>query len=252
MAGLNLRALALALALGGAAGFAPPARAGLPRPALPRPAPRALAAMNIFEKAASGAAAAIGKGVQKMAGMPELSEEETAAMEKAMLEGTLNFDQFLMQMRVITKAGSVASFAAKIPGVGNKMDPRTAELAQEKLRKYERFCGLMTAEERANPTLVLPGGNNAVLRVERIAKEAGVPADEVKQFLGEFVVMRKTSQAMAQGKSPAEVEAAMMGAQDELGLLNRAERRLNAKEKKGKPKSTKGFGAAAASPGWSK
>jgi hypothetical protein len=42
-----------------------------------------------------------------------------------------------------------------------------------------------------------------------------VRVDEIGQFLGEFQVMRKTSQAMAQGKSPDEVRQAMMAAQDE-------------------------------------
>ena len=203
--------------------------------------------MNIFEKAVSGVSDAIGKGLNRATGLPELSEEEQRAMEKAMLDGTLNFEQFLLQMRVITKAGSIAAFAAKIPGAADKIDARAAEMATEKLKQYEVFCSHMEPAERMDPSLLLPGGANALARIERIAAAASVPVSDVQQFLGEFVVMRRTSQAMAQGKSPEEVQAAMTSAQESLGLLNRAERRLKAKEEGKKKKSTgakkKGFGA---------
>lgn len=233
----------LLLGLGLAAGFAPPARGALAHAPAPRARRGAAVTLNIFEKAASSAASALGKGLGKVAGMPDMSDAEQKAMEKAMLEGTINFDQFLIQMSVITKAGSIAQLASKIPGMGDKIDPRTAAAATEKLKRYETFIGQMTAEERADPSLVLPASPGASARVQRVAKAAGVDVQDVAQFIGEFVVMRATSQAMAQGKKPEEIEAAMMGAQTSLGMLNRAERRMNAKEKKGKPKSSKGFGA---------
>jgi signal recognition particle GTPase len=233
----SARGVALLALLAVARGFAPPVAWRLP--ALTR-----AVRMNIFEKAVSGAASALGKGLNQVTGMPDLTEAEQTAMEKAMLDGTLNFDQFLIQMRVITKAGSIAAIAAKIPGAGDKIDPRAAEMATQKLKKYEVFCSHMTDEERADASLLLPGGFNAPVRTERIAKAAAVPLAEVQQFLGEFVVMRRTSQAMAQGKSPDEVQAAMVSAQDSLGMINRAERRLQAKQKKGKGKAgAKGFGA---------
>jgi hypothetical protein len=243
--------------------------------------------MNIFEKAAKGAAGMVGNTLGKVAGMPEMSEAEQKAMEQAMLAGTLDFDQvpmprrnetgardmraprrcarlgsdacapsrpipppspqFLIQLKVITKAGSFAALAAKIPGAGDNIDPRAAALAEEKLRKYEKWIKMMDPAERSDPSLLLPSNPQSRGRVDKLAAAAGVKAEDIKQFLGEFVVMRKTSQAMAQGKSPEEVKAAMMDTQQDLGMTNRKERRLAAKEagKKGKAKAKGGFGAKA-------
>jgi hypothetical protein len=114
----------------GLAGRTTLARSALLAAAPARVGPAAALQMNIFEKAVSGAASAIGSQLGRVAGMPEMSEAEQKAMEKAMLDGTLNFDQFLIQLRVITKAGSIAAIAAKIPGAGDKIDPRAAAMVR--------------------------------------------------------------------------------------------------------------------------
>mmetsp|Transcript_33050 Transcript_33050/g.82117 ORF Transcript_33050/g.82117 Transcript_33050/m.82117 type:complete len:253 (-) Transcript_33050:223-981(-) len=248
MAMVALRAVLVFCVLQCVLGFAPPPSRLLavvaPACSAPACAARTAVRMNIFENALAGAAKAVGQGVNKMTGMPDLSPEEQAAMEKAMLEGTLNFDMFMIQMSVVTKAGSLASIASKIPGMGDKIDPRTAKFAEEKMKRYAGFCTHMTPEERLDPSLLLPGGPNAPIRIARIASAAGVYVPDVNQFLSEFVVMRKTSQAMAQGKSPSEIEAVMKASQDGLGMINRTERRAAAKDKTKKSKSSKGFGAA--------
>lgn len=218
--------------------------------AIRRVHPRAMVGLqsNIFEKVATGAASAIGKGLNKVTGLPELTDEEQAAMEKAMLDGTLNFDQFLVQMQVMSKAGSISQTLANVPGVDDNpaLDPKAVQMAEEKLKRYEGFISAMDEAERAQPELLLPGGADAPMRVERLARAASASEEDIRQFLGEFVVMRKTSQAFAQRKSPEEVKAIMTEAQESAGTTNRRERRLAAKEaRKGAKRKggAGGFGA---------
>lgn len=145
-------------------------------------------------------------------------------------------------MQVMAKAGSMSATMAKIPGVGDEIDPQAAQLAEKKLARYEAFCAQMSPEERKSPELLLPGNDGAALRAEQLAGRCGVGVEEIRTFLAEFVVLRKTSQAFAQRKGPEEVKAVMAAAQEEAGLTNRQERRLAAKEAKKAAKKKGGGG----------
>mmetsp|Transcript_5826 Transcript_5826/g.15884 ORF Transcript_5826/g.15884 Transcript_5826/m.15884 type:complete len:249 (-) Transcript_5826:659-1405(-) len=205
----------------------------------------AVSQSNIFEKAAQNAAKAVGSGINKVAGLPELSEEEQKEMEQAMLAGTMNFDQFLIQMQVMAKAGSISKTLANIPGASGQIDPNAAAMAEKKLKRYEEYCNAMQPEERTDPSLLLPGSSTAAMRLEKLSAATGASDEDLFQFLGEFQVMRKTSQAFAQGKKPDEVQAIMTEAQQDVGMaVNRRERRLAAKEAKKAKKGNKsaGFG----------
>ncbi|KAJ1635575.1 hypothetical protein T492DRAFT_965363 [Pavlovales sp. CCMP2436] len=146
-------------------------------------------------------------------------------------------------LAVVAPACSAPACAARTAVRMNIFENALAGAAKA-VGRYAGFCTHMTPEERLDPSLLLPGGPNAPIRIARIASAAGVYVPDVNQFLSEFVVMRKTSQAMAQGKSPSEIEAVMKASQDGLGMINRTERRAAAKDKTKKSKSSKGFGAA--------
>lgn len=74
---------------------------------------------------------------------------------------------------------------------------------------YEKIIQVMTAEERLTPSLFVPDAPMSEMRIERLAKESGVPAGRVATFVRDFgglqeffanvVVGGKSRKAMATG-----------------------------------------------------
>jgi signal recognition particle subunit SRP54 len=139
--------------------------------------------------------------------------EQVVDAEKAeedalrMLKGKFDMQDFLDQIRLIQKMGSLKDLFAKIPGIGGAI-PEGVNLDDRELVKIEAMISSMTLEERLDPQVFVStswedfattAGKHAKRRradfhtgrVKRIAKGSGRGEHEVKELLQKFAQMRQ-------------------------------------------------------------
>ncbi len=116
-----------------------------------------------------------------------ITDQEAAKKEKdakRMLSGDFDFTDFLEQIRMIKKMGSLTDIMDMMPGMGNL--PKDVNLDDYELVRIESMIQSMTKQERAQPDLI----TQQVTRQRRIAKGSGRSHDEVKDLLQRFNGMR--------------------------------------------------------------
>jgi signal recognition particle subunit SRP54 len=139
--------------------------------------------------------------------------EQVVDAEKAeedalrMLKGKFDMQDFLEQIRLIQKMGSLKDLMEKLPFFGGAM-PEGVNLDDRELVKIEAMISSMTREERMNPQVFVAttwedftstAGKNAKRRradfhpgrVKRIAAGSGRKEQEVKELLQKFAQMRQ-------------------------------------------------------------
>jgi signal recognition particle subunit SRP54 len=139
--------------------------------------------------------------------------EQVVDAEKAeedamrMLKGKFDMQDFLEQIRMIQKMGSLKDLMDKLPFFPGGL-PDDVNLDDNELVKIEAMISSMTKEERKNPTVFVTTSwediqNNAgrkskrrradydVGRVKRIARGSGRAEKEVKELLQKFGGMRQ-------------------------------------------------------------
>jgi signal recognition particle subunit SRP54 len=133
----------------------------------------------------------------------EKAEEDAVRM----LKGKFDMQDFLEQIRLIQKMGSLKDLFDKLPFFPGGL-PAEVNLDDRELTKIEAMISSMTAEERKNPTVfvttswedvVSQAGKKGkrrradydVRRVKRISSGCGRSEDEVKELLQKFGAMRQ-------------------------------------------------------------
>lgn len=139
--------------------------------------------------------------------------EQVVDAEKAeedalrMLKGKFDMQDFLEQIRLIQKMGSLKDLFEKLPFFGGGL-PEGVNLDDRELTKIEAMISSMTIEERTNPQVFVTtswedfattSGKNAkrrradfdASRVKRISKGSGRGENEVKELLQKFAQMRQ-------------------------------------------------------------
>jgi signal recognition particle subunit SRP54 len=139
--------------------------------------------------------------------------EQVVDAEKAeedalrMLKGKFDMQDFLEQIRLIQKMGSLKDLFEKLPFLGGSL-PEGVNLDDRELVKIEAMISSMTREERMNPQVFVAtswedftatSGKNAKRRradfhpgrVKRIAAGSGRKEQEVKELLQKFAQMRQ-------------------------------------------------------------
>ena len=119
-------------------------------------------------------------------------DQAEAAAEK-LLEGEFTLDDFLDQIRMIQKMGSLKDLMSMIPGMGKAM--KDIDISDDAFRGVEAIISSMTPHERANPDAI------DMSRKKRIAKGCGKDINEVNQFMKQFDQMRDMMKQM--NKMPA-------------------------------------------------
>jgi signal recognition particle subunit SRP54 len=112
-----------------------------------------------------------------------------------MMSGEFTLDDFLNQIRMIQKMGSLKDLVDKIPGMGNMLPPGAAEQIDEgELSRIEAMIQSMTRSERDDPNVLIrePG------RVRRIAKGSGHQDQAVTELVQKFLFMRQMMSGMGQ------------------------------------------------------
>ncbi|HEU5058971.1 MAG TPA: signal recognition particle protein [Kofleriaceae bacterium] len=135
----------------------------------------------------------------------EKAEEDAVRM----LKGKFDMQDFLEQIRLIQKMGSLKDLFDKLPFFPGGL-PDEVNLDDRELTKIEAMINSMTVEERRNPTVFVatsweevasqrePGKKNKRRRadyhpdrVRRISRGSGRSEDEVKELLQKFGAMRQ-------------------------------------------------------------
>ncbi|MBL0220576.1 MAG: signal recognition particle protein [Myxococcales bacterium] len=139
--------------------------------------------------------------------------EQVVDAEKAeedalrMLKGKFDMQDFLEQIRLIQKMGSLKDLIEKLPFFGGGL-PEGVNLDDRELTKIEAMISSMTSEERYNPQVFVAttwedfmstAGKSAKRRradfdpgrVKRVSKGSGRTEQEVKELLQKFAQMRQ-------------------------------------------------------------
>lgn len=112
-----------------------------------------------------------------------------------MMQGKFTLDDFLNQIRMIQKMGSLKDLVEKMPGMGQMMPPGAAsQLDDQELVKIESIIQSMTKQEKADPNALIrePG------RVKRVARGSGSPEEAVSDLVQKFLFMQQMMSGMGQ------------------------------------------------------
>jgi signal recognition particle subunit SRP54 len=124
----------------------------------------------------------------------EVELADVAKMQQKLQEATFDFSDFVQQMRLIKRMGSLGGLMKLIPGM-NKIDSGMLKQGEEQLKKIEAMIGSMTESERRDPDLLAANPS----RRRRIAKGSGHTPADVDKVLQNFQQMRGFMQQMTRG-----------------------------------------------------
>jgi signal recognition particle subunit SRP54 len=161
----------------------------------------------------------------------EVVDEEKAEQDAVrMLKGKFDMNDFLEQIGVLKKMGSLSEMIEKIPGVADAM-PEGAKIDDRELIKIGAMISSMTEDERQHPDRFIitsweefiDGGKRKKKRsafydqgrVRRVARGSGQKETEVADLLNRFAMMRQMMQQIGAssgllGKIPGFKQLAQM------------------------------------------
>ncbi len=119
-----------------------------------------------------------------------VDQEKAAEDAMKMLEGDFSLDDFLNQIKMIQKMGSLKDIVGKLPGMDQL--PADVNLDDRELVKIEAMISSFTSFERKDPNALIREPN----RVARISKGSGVPAQAVSELVQRFLFMKQMMGSM--------------------------------------------------------
>ena len=121
-------------------------------------------------------------------------EFEAEKLEEKLRKNKFDFDDFLKQIKVIKKMGSLSSLIGMIPGVGSQI--KNAQIDDRALIKVEAIINSMTREERTTPKVL--NGN----RRKRIARGSGTSIQDVNRLIKQFSEMQRMMSTLSKKGIP--------------------------------------------------
>ena len=115
----------------------------------------------------------------------EVSLEDSLELHRKMKKNEFGLDDFLQQMGMIRRMGSISSLAGMIPGMNKLVKNIDPEAAEREMKHVEAIILSMTPRERRNPAII----NGS--RRKRIARGSGRTVEEVNRLLKQFTEMKK-------------------------------------------------------------
>ena len=112
-----------------------------------------------------------------------IDKTEAEDLEKKLLSNKFDFDDFLKQIKMIKKMGSLKSLLGMVPGLGTQL--KSADVDENQLVKVESIIQSMTPKERKNPK-ILNGS-----RRKRIARGSGNTIQDINRLIKQFNEMQK-------------------------------------------------------------
>lgn len=122
----------------------------------------------------------------------QIDDKEAERLEEKLKKNQFTFEDFLEQLKLIKKMGSLKDLLGMIPGVDRAM--RGAEIDEKAFGRVEAIILSMTSQERGNPR-VLNGS-----RRKRIAAGSGTSIQDVNRLIKQFEDMQKMMRNMTKGK----------------------------------------------------
>ncbi len=119
----------------------------------------------------------------------EFDEAKAAKLQEKMAKATFTLDDFLEQMRSVRKMGPLKQIMGLLPGVGQAL--KDIQIPEEELNRTEAIIQSMNRRERENPD-VIDGS-----RRRRIARGAGVEAEDVSRLVKGFSASREMAKKMS-------------------------------------------------------
>jgi signal recognition particle subunit SRP54 len=121
----------------------------------------------------------------------EVSLEDTLALQKKFKKNEFSFEDFLSQMRMVKRMGSLSSLASMIPGMDKMVKNVNPDDMEREMKHIEAIILSMTPKERREPSII--GGT----RRKRIAKGSGTSVEAVNKLLKQFLEMKKMMQQIS-------------------------------------------------------
>jgi len=156
-----------------------------------------------------------------------ISEDDAQDLGKRLLKGDFNLIDLYDQMQAMKKMGPLGKVLEMIPGMGQVKLPKEAlKVQEEKLKTWKFILDSCTKSELEDPDKVMNS-----LRIDRIAKGAGVTASDVRELLKQYKQSKKMMKSMKGmgGGSPAQMEKMMQrmgGGQGMPGMKGRGNKRM--------------------------
>ena len=126
----------------------------------------------------------------------QFNEDEAKALEKKVLTGKFDLDDFLNQLQQVKQMGPLNQLLEMIPGLGAAARKQDVQVSDDDLKQIEAIIRSMTSAERRNPQLVKGS------RRKRIAKGSGREIREVNELLNQFKQMQKMMASFGKGGVP--------------------------------------------------
>ena len=136
----------------------------------------------------------------------QIDDKEAERLEEKLKKNQFTFEDFLDQMKIIKKMGSLRDLLGMIPGVDRAL--RDVQIDDKAFGRVEAIILSMTMDERGNPR-VLNGS-----RRKRIAAGSGTSIQDVNRLIKQFEDMQKMMKNMTKGKM-----ANMMGGRQQQASL---------------------------------
>jgi signal recognition particle subunit SRP54 len=122
----------------------------------------------------------------------QIDEKEAERLEEKLKKNEFTFEDFLDQMKMIKKMGSLRDLLGMLPGVDKAL--RGVEIDDKAFGRVEAIILSMTREERQQPRLL----NGS--RRKRIASGSGTSLQDVNRLIKQFEDMQKMMRNMTKGK----------------------------------------------------
>ncbi len=113
----------------------------------------------------------------------QFDESEAEDLQKKMMTNKFDFDDFLKQIKMIKRMGSLKSLIGMIPGANKAL--KNTDIDDKQLVVVESIIQSMTKRERKNPE-ILNGS-----RRKRIARGSGNKVQDVNRLMKQFKDMKK-------------------------------------------------------------
>lgn len=123
-----------------------------------------------------------------------ISEDEAKKLEEKIRKNNFDFNDFLKQLQLLKKMGSLKDLLGMIPGLGAQLKGINVDDGQ--LKSIESIIQSMTKRERMIPELV----ENEIKRKKRIASGCGQSVQHVTMLLKQFAQMKKMMSGLGKMK----------------------------------------------------
>jgi signal recognition particle subunit SRP54 len=126
----------------------------------------------------------------------ELSNKEAAEKAaKNMMAGRFTLRDMRTQLDSLGQMGPVSKLMSMIPSFGaNKVDEKTLDATQSRLRRFRTILDSMTAEELDNPQVL------KAERIHRIARGSGQRSTEVRALLKQYETTKKAAHGLVSNR----------------------------------------------------